>query len=97
MGCEVDSGTPDRKNLPSFDHTRMLGSAEIEASLDRRPEERVAGKNQEESKMCAFAISETLQVFSVKIVKSEYVDMSELLKGNIEAERRCFRAEGDNG
>ena len=63
LGSEVDSGAVKRLNLPSFEHTKVLGSAESEPSPDGRPVERVAKKNQKgEQEVSAFAINETLPV-----------------------------------
>ena len=102
LRSEVDPRAVEKLNLPAFEHTRGLGTAELEGAPVLKLEENVARKEHEgKQEMASFVKTEMLPVILVKLVKrilkGENEDMAELLKDNMEAEMMRFLAEGEYG
>ncbi len=82
-------------NLPAF-----KGGVSVAGATDgrKRNEERQGGSNGEQV-LGPFILGEALPVVPAKLVKrilkGDYVDMAELLKDNMEVERRRAQVEGD--
>ena len=77
--------------LPTFESMELPPLSESEAAK-RVDEKAVRGELTGEPEVVPFAITETLPVVRAKLVKrilrGDYMDMTELLKDNMEAKRR---------
>ena len=95
LGSDYDPEAVRGLNLPTFSSGQMRsGNAGEEVAEMPTPERGDAGE------VSSFILSEALPVVPVKlvkwIVKGELVDMAELLKDNMEAERHCTAIEGES-
>ena len=99
LGGDADPRAVARLNLPTFESAEPSrpgagkGKGPVDRSIMKEPEM--------EQEVAPFTICETLPVVPAKLVKKilkgEFVDMAELLKDNMEAERRRYSAEGEFG
>ena len=103
LGRELDEGAVRALGLPTFDQSEPTpnpsGALPPRVSEQEQPEKR-RGKEMKPPSH-PFIISSALPVVPVKLVKKiwsgEYVDMAELLRDNMEVERRRHATEGEGG
>lgn len=92
LGRDPDPERVAELNLPTLEAAGLQPRASGNQTDQRAAEERVAGTKEGESQDAPFIIGEALPVVPGKlvrkIVRGEFVDMAELLKDNLEMERR---------
>ena len=97
LGGEGDPVAVRELELPSFESS--VGPPAVEAEAETPGGGPSVRKREAEMEAQPFVLSETLPVVPAKLVKKitrgEFVDMAELLKDNIEAERRRLALEGE--
>ena len=97
LGGEGDPVAVKELGLLSFETS--LGAPAVEAEADIPGGGASVRKREVEMKPQPFILSETLPVLPTKLVKKitrgDFVDMAELIKDNIEAERRRLASEGE--
>jgi len=109
LGVELGGGlapeTVASLRLPVFSAEEDLGERAPQVEGHRQPASYLPGKRDRErtrlsEEVFPFVLSEALPVVPGKLVqriqKGEYIEMAELLKDNVEAERRRVAA-GDSG
>ena len=103
LGEEVDGDAIADLNLSSFGHS-VEGSADGHKSSEHKSSQQwttgEGGKGDGSEETAPFILGEALPVIPAKLVKKilkgEFVDMADLLKDNLEAERRRYSQENGN-
>ena len=103
LGKEVESSLVKKLQLPAFSASLEKAGLEIVSNKEKETLKFMAqsGKMNESEAFPPFILGEALPVVPAKLAKrilrGEYIDMAELLKDNIEAERRRLASTDEGG